>query len=278
VTDLAHQVGAAIADRRLGPRMWLYSNYHCNLACRYCLTGSSPASERRMLDADIMGALAQEGAALGFTGLGVTGGEPFLRADMPALLAELSQIMPVVVLTNGTVFRRDRIARLEPMRGSRVTLQISLDSAEPDRNDAFRAPGNFARVVEAVPRLLERGHRVRIATTQAEGGDDAGLERLGEFVRGLGIPAEDHVVRPTVARGRAADERLGEAVSVSDLPAEPTWTADGLFWSPFGPTVREGGLETDLLVSRQLLPVAAGMTAFMTLLGDEPAGDAGRFR
>jgi MoaA/NifB/PqqE/SkfB family radical SAM enzyme len=278
VSDLASQVGDAIADRRLGPRMWLYSNYHCNLACRYCLTGSSPASERRMLDADVMRALAEEGAALGFRALGMTGGEPFIRPDMPAVLAELSEVLPVVVLTNGTVFGRDRIQRLDPIRESDVTLQISLDSAEPDCNDAFRAPGSFARVVEAVPRLLKRGHRVRIATTLAEDADDAGLERLASLVRLLGIPAEDHVIRPTVARGRAADERLGEPVSVTDLPAEATWTVDGVFWSPFAPTVREGGLETDLLVSRQVLPVAAGMAAFMTLLGDAPAGDAGRFK
>ena len=277
MSELARLIGEAIASRRLGPRMWLYSNYHCNLACRYCLTGSSPRSERRMLGADLMRALAREGAALGFAGLGVTGGEPFLRADMPALLAELSRVLPVVVLTNGTVFRRDRIARLDPMRGASVTLQVSLDSAEPDRNDAFRAPGNFARVLEAIPRLLERGHRVRIATTLAAEADAADLDRLQALVRRLGIPAQDHVVRQAVARGRAADERLGAPVGVADLPAEPTWTADGLFWSPFAPTVREAGLETDLLVSRQLLPVATGMTAFMTLLGDEEAGDAGRF-
>jgi sulfatase maturation enzyme AslB (radical SAM superfamily) len=23
-------------------RLWLYANYHCNLACRYCLTDSAP--------------------------------------------------------------------------------------------------------------------------------------------------------------------------------------------------------------------------------------------
>jgi MoaA/NifB/PqqE/SkfB family radical SAM enzyme len=277
VSGLAGLIGDAIATRRIGPRMWLYSNYHCNLACRYCLTGSSPKSERRLLDAGVMRALAEEGAALGFAGLGVTGGEPFLRADMPALLAELAEVLPVVVLTNGTVFRRDRIERMEPMRGARVTLQISLDSADPDRNDALRAPGNFARVVEAIPRLVRRGHRVRVATTLPGEGDEADLERLRDLVRDLGVPPEDHVVRQAVARGRAADEGLGVEVRLADLPPEPTWTADGLFWSPFAPTVREAGLETDLLVSRQLLPAAAGMTAFMSLLGDEPAGDPDRF-
>jgi MoaA/NifB/PqqE/SkfB family radical SAM enzyme len=258
--------------------MWLYSNYHCNLACRYCLTESSPGSDRRALEAATMRTLAAEGAGLGFSSLGVTGGEPFLRPDMPALLAELSEILPVVVLTNGTLFGERRIGRLDSLRGASVTLQISLDSAEPELNDSFRAPGNFAKVVEAIPRLRERGHRVRIATTLCEDPDEAGLERLGALVRTLGVGPEDHVVRPTVARGRAVDEELGEPVSVADLPAEATWSVDGLFWSPFAPTVLGGRLQTDLLVSRQLLPLAAGMRAFMSLLDDAPAGDAGRFR
>jgi MoaA/NifB/PqqE/SkfB family radical SAM enzyme len=279
MSDLADIVRDAIADGRLGPRMWLYSNYHCNLACRYCLTESSPTSERRGLDAGLMRTLAAEGAALGFSSVGVTGGEPFLRRDMPALLAELSELLPVVVLTNGTAFAGGRIERLEPMLGARVSLQISLDSAEPDGNDAFRAPGNFATVVETIPRLLDRGHRVRVATTCADGEDEgAGLDRLRALLRELGVAPEDHVVRPTVARGRAAVEGLGEAVSVEELPAEATWTVDGLFWSPFGPTVRGGRLQTDLLVSRRVLPAAAGMAAFMSLLDGTPANESSRFR
>jgi MoaA/NifB/PqqE/SkfB family radical SAM enzyme len=278
VNDLAQRVREAIADGRLGSRMWLYANYHCNLACRYCLTESSPVSERRTLDADLMRALAVEGAAIGFTSLGVTGGEPFLRADLPALLADLSELLPVIALTNGTVFGGDRLERLDPMLGSRITFQISLDSSEPDDNDAFRAPGNFATVVETIPRLLARGHRVRVATTLAEGEHGDGLDRLRALLRELGLAPEDHVVRPTVARGRAVDEGLGEPVTVADLPAEATWTADGLFWSPFAPTVRGGRLQTDLLVSRQILPVAAGLAAFMTLLDGAPAEEVSRFR
>jgi hypothetical protein len=132
--------------------------------------------------------------------------------------------------------------------------------------------------VETVPRLVRRGHRVRIATTVAVDAGDEGLERLRTLVSELGVAPEDHVVRPTVARGRAKDEGLGEAVGIADLPAEATWTADGLFWSPFAPTVRAGALETDLLVSRQILPAAVGMAAFMAVLDDAPMGDAGRFR
>ena len=40
-------VADAIAAGVMPGQVWMYSNYHCNLACAYCLTESSPHAERR---------------------------------------------------------------------------------------------------------------------------------------------------------------------------------------------------------------------------------------
>ena len=45
-TAIADAIGAGT----LPGRVWFYSNYHCNLACRYCLTESAPDVPRRELD------------------------------------------------------------------------------------------------------------------------------------------------------------------------------------------------------------------------------------
>jgi TusA-related sulfurtransferase len=37
------------ADRPLGSRLWLYTNFDCNLSCDYCCVRSSPTAPRRML-------------------------------------------------------------------------------------------------------------------------------------------------------------------------------------------------------------------------------------
>jgi MoaA/NifB/PqqE/SkfB family radical SAM enzyme len=277
VTELAATVREAIEDGRLGPRLWLYANYHCNLACSYCLTESAPGVPRRELSAEAMRRAAREGRELGFRGVGITGGEPFLRRDLPALAAELADVLPVLVLTNATLFEGNRIDRLDPLRGADARLQISLDAATPIANDPMRGPGNFERVVRAIPRLLGRGIGVRVATT-LYGQDDAELAAVERFVAELGVAPEDHVVRPTVARGRAADSGLGECAGIDELPAEPTVTVDGLFWSPFAPTVRGGRLDTDLLVSRQTAPLADGLRGFVGLLGEAPLAEATRFR
>jgi MoaA/NifB/PqqE/SkfB family radical SAM enzyme len=264
-------VAEAVHDGVLPGRVWLYANYHCNLACTYCLTESYPGAERRELGERRMLALAQEAAELGFTALGVTGGEPFLLPYLPELLAELAGILPVVCLSNGTVFTERRLERLRPLAELPAPIQVSLDRPEPDANDAMRGPENFRKVVEAIPRLVERGVRVRIATT-VDAIEDEERERLCQLHRRLGVPDADHVIRPIVRRGRAVDHGLGVEAGPADLPAELTITVDGAFWSPFGPTVHGGRLDTDLLITRTTTPLRVPAAALVRLVGNRPPG------
>jgi len=267
-------VAEAIAEGRVGERLWLYANYHCNLRCSYCLTESAPGVDRRLLGREAMLERAHEARELGFTGLGVTGGEPFLLDHMPELLAELAQVLPVIVLSNATLFTGRRLEALEALRGHPVAIQISLDSAEPVANDEMRGPENFAKVVTAIPELVARGIRVRIATTlmDPEGHPPEEMDRLCALHRSLGVSDDDHVVRPIVRRGRAATGAMGVMAGFDELEPELTLTADGAFASPFGPTVRDGRLDTDLLVSRTTAPVALPAAMLARAAGAEGAG------
>ncbi|MEX2291813.1 MAG: radical SAM protein [Mycobacteriales bacterium] len=264
-------ISEALAEGSVGSRLWMYSNYHCNLVCTYCLTESGPKVARRELDPATMLELAREAKEVGFTGIGITGGEPFLVPELPAFLRELSQVLPVLVLTNGTLFQRALLDRMEVLRGADVTLQISLDHAEPEANDVMRGQENFRKVVEAVPELLERGIPVRIATTVEEADADD-LQRLCALHRGLGVSDEDHVVRPILQRGRAETGAMGVVARYLDLEPELTITADGAFWSPFAPTVRKGVLDTDLLLTRTVRPLQRPLDAMLTVAGARPEG------
>jgi MoaA/NifB/PqqE/SkfB family radical SAM enzyme len=264
-------VAAAVADGVLPGRVWLYSNYHCNLACTYCLTESAPKAPARELGAERMVEIATEARDLGFTALGITGGEPFLLAHMPETIARLASVLPVVVLTNGTLFNGPRLERMLPLARQPVQVQISLDSADPVANDTMRGPENWRKVVDAIPALIGRGIRVRIATT-GERIDPDDLARLCALHRELGVDDDDHVVRPIVRRGRAVDHGLGIFAEADDLPPELTITADGAFWSPFGPTVHGGRLDTDLLVTRVTAPLRKPAHALLGLVAGRPAG------
>jgi len=255
----------AIETGRLGERLWFYSNYHCNLACSYCLTGSAPDVPRRELATERMVELAREARDLGFGALGVTGGEPFLVTEMPTLLLRLAGLLPTIVLSNGTLFSRARLERMRPLADHNVRVQISLDRSEAVANDEMRGPENFRKVVEAVPRLVQMGIGVRIATTLAFM-DHEDLGRLCELHRSLGVPDEDHVVRGVIRRGRALTEGLGEEAGIDKLMPEVTITADGVFWSPFAPTVTESRLDTDLMIGRDTRSLAGAATALLTTI------------
>lgn len=271
MSALADALESAIDDGRIGERVWLYSNYHCNLRCRYCLTESAPGVARRSLEAGEMVEVADQARALGFRALGITGGEPFLIREMPELLGELARRLPVLVLSNATLFSENLLARMRRLAGAPVSVQVSLDSAEPDVNDEMRAPRNFEKVVAAIPKLIDAGIPVRIATT-GDHNTPAQMERLCALHRSLGVPDADHVVRPIVRRGRALEGELGVVAEAKDLEPELTLTADGAFWSPFGPTVRAGRLDTDLLVSRRRLPLQGPAGALLALADAAPEG------
>jgi len=259
---------------RLTPRVWFYANYHCNLRCSYCLTESGPGVPRRELGPERMLALAREARDLGFTELGVTGGEPFLLDYLPELLGEMARILPVLVLSNATVFNARRLRALEPLADLPVRIQISLDHPDPVENDAMRGPENFAKVVRAVPELIARGIGVRIATTleDPDAVDPVESERLCALHRSLGVPDEDHVVRPIIRRGRADTGDLGVAAGFEQLDPELTITADGAFASPFGPTVRGGRMDTDLLVTRAIAPLRRPAEALAGVVEGSPPG------
>jgi MoaA/NifB/PqqE/SkfB family radical SAM enzyme len=264
---------AAVAEARVGDRLWFYATYHCNLACVYCLTESSPRiAARRELPAETLLRAAREGRELGFHSIGVTGGEVFMLRDFPETLVELSGILPTIALTNGMLFTERLLARLEPLAELDAALQISLDTADPAHNDRLRGPGNFTAVVDALERLRDRRITVRIATTVEDQTEDE-LADLCELHRALGIPDEDHIVRPVVRRGRADVEGLGVDPEANEILPELTLTADGAFLNPFGPTVRHGRTDLDLLVARQILPLEVALSSFLRAVDDLPTGD-----
>ncbi len=108
---------------------------------------------------------------------------------MPGLVADLGRRLPTVVLSNATLFNDRRLRELEPLADLPVHVQISLDHPDPAENDEMRGPENFRKVIEAIPKLVERGIGVRIATTleDPDAVDPEERERLCELHRSLGI-------------------------------------------------------------------------------------------
>jgi len=239
----------ADADRPIGSRLWLYTNFDCNLSCDYCCVRSSPKAPRRALGLERVRRIAREVAELGVSEIFVTGGEPFMLADIGEILAVCAAAAPTTVLTNGMLFAGRQLATLRALPRDRVTLQISLDSPTPERHDCHRGKGTWARAWKGIERARAEGFRVRIAATVSS---DEDAEEFRRFLDAHQIEEEDRVIRRIALRGSATQ---GIALARADLLPEITITAEGIYWHPVGAE------DADLLVTPEIFPLAESFAA-----------------
>jgi hypothetical protein len=236
-------------NRPVGSRLWLYTNFDCNLHCDYCCVRSSPTSPRRELGLARIQRIAREAAELGVKEIFVTGGEPFLLEDIGDILLSCAATAPTTVLTNGMLFTGRRAESLQALPRDRIVLQISLDSATPELHDLHRGPGTWARAREGIQRARALGFRVRLAATVST---DAEAEAFRQFLDEEKIAAEDRVIRRIALRGSATE---GVAVSRADIVPEVTITTDGVYWHPVGAE------DADLLITRDIFPLSESFAA-----------------
>jgi pyruvate-formate lyase-activating enzyme len=236
-------------SRPLGSRLWLYTNFDCNLRCDYCCVRSSPTVPRRELGLERVQRIAREAKQLGVKEIFVTGGEPFLVEDIGPILTACAEAAPTTVLTNGMLFSGRRAKTLRALPRDRIVLQISLDSPTPARHDLHRGPGTWARTREGIQHARAQGFRVRLAATVSS---DAEAEEFRQFLDEEKIAEEDRVIRRIALRGAASE---GVAVARTDLVPEVTITAEGVYWHPVGAE------DTDLLVTREIFPLSESFAA-----------------
>ena len=247
----------AESRRPLGSRLWLYTNFDCNLRCDYCCVRSSPKAPRRALGLERVKRIAVEAAELGVEEIFVTGGEPFLLPDIGEILAACAAAAPTTVLTNGMLLAGRRRESLRSLPRQGVTLQISLDSPTPERHDRHRGKGTWERAWQGIECARAEGFRVRLAASVFT---DPEAEEFRRFLDARQIPAEDRVIRYIARRGFAAE---GVAVARADLVPEITITAEGVYWHPVGAE------DSDLFITPEIFPLAESFAAVRRALDRE---------
>src|SRR5437667_10255845 len=232
-------------DEDLLHRLWIYTNYDCNLSCSYCVAESFVGAERNGLALPQVCRLIDEAVTLGMTELFLTGGEPFILHDIFSMLHYGLERIRVTVLSNGILLKGKRLGQLKalPYR-ERLTVQISLDGSNASVHDVYRGAGSWQKAIDAIVRLKAAGFHVRIGTTQTpENSQD--LAPMCRLHRALGIPDEDHIIRPLVRRGFSAE---GMAISLPALEPEVTVDRDGVYWHPVA-------TDPDLRISPNIFPL-----------------------
>jgi radical SAM protein with 4Fe4S-binding SPASM domain len=144
----------------------------CNLRCTHCYQGADLAGQELSFPeitsvieeaADMLEAWREAYGIDFFPSFHVTGGEPLLHRNLPAILEVMKKRrFAVYLLSNGTLITESWAARFAALGVDGV--QISLEGPGPIHED-IRGPGSFAAALQGAQNLVAAGVKVIFNTT-----------------------------------------------------------------------------------------------------------------
>jgi len=133
--------------------LWINITHRCNLRCLHCFREAGESQENELTTQEILDVIDAFGELEGLS-LIVSGGEPFLRSDILAILQHAKKrVRKVTILTNGTLIDAKAarfLKELEP-----VSVQVSIDGAVKETNDRIRGNGSFEKALRGIRLLKE---------------------------------------------------------------------------------------------------------------------------
>ena len=129
--------------------------YACNLACVHCLSSSGRRDPQELTTEECLSVVDQLRELQVFY-VNIGGGEPMLRRDFFEIVSYATTTgVGVKFSTNGTYLDAAAATRFAAM--DYLDIQISIDGATADVNDAVRGEGSFAAARRAMDHLAEAG-------------------------------------------------------------------------------------------------------------------------
>jgi radical SAM protein with 4Fe4S-binding SPASM domain len=157
----------------------------CNLNCRHCYinlpAGDRAAQAGELTPGEIL-RIAGEAGQLGALWCLITGGEPLLRPDFPAIYLGLKRLgILVSVFTNATLVTEEhaRLFRRYPPRDIEVTV---YGATRETYEHVTRRPGSFAAFMRGLNLLLDSGVRVRLKAMALRSNLDE-MKEISRFCR-----------------------------------------------------------------------------------------------
>ncbi|WP_238012177.1 mycofactocin radical SAM maturase [Dactylosporangium sp. AC04546] len=204
--------------------------YACNLSCVHCLSSSGRRDPRELSTAECQ-AVIDELERMQVFYVNIGGGEPTVRPDFWELVDyATAHHVGVKFSTNGVKITPAVARRLAA--SDYVDVQISLDGATAEVNDAVRGPGSYDTAMRAMRNLADagfRGFKISVVMTRHNVGQldafKAIADRFGAQLRitrlrpsGRGADVWDDL-HPTAAQQRVLYDWLianGEGVLTGD--------------------------------------------------------------
>ena len=135
----------------------------CNFSCTYCLPdGYACDSDRDFLSLSEISTLVSTFAKLGTSKIRLTGGEPSLRKDLPAIIqrcASTKGIEHVAMTSNG--YKLDKCVD-EWVAAGLNSINISIDSLDPRMFAAITGHDKLEAILVGIDRALSLGIKVKV--------------------------------------------------------------------------------------------------------------------
>jgi MoaA/NifB/PqqE/SkfB family radical SAM enzyme len=162
--------------------------YDCTMSCAHCSASKLEDSQRPVMTVADYAELGRELVENGVVAVQLTGGEPFLRADLEEIIRALGpERLFISVVTNSSLATKQRLESL--CRAGLDNLCVSIDDWDACSHDLGRGrPGNHAKALEVLDQALELGltgmvfHVVTHQNIRS-----AGLQRLIEHTKRRGV-------------------------------------------------------------------------------------------
>jgi mycofactocin biosynthetic radical S-adenosylmethionine protein MftC len=219
----------------------------CNLHCRHCLSTDMRQATADELNFEQCCTFIDELDRMEVFQINFGGGEPFLRNDFCDILDYAhSKGIITCVSTNGTMLDGNlasRLCRMKPLR-----IQVSLDGATAEVNDALRGAGTYEKALEGIALLSKRGFRHLSINTVVTRTNFSEIEPLCELARRYGVRTRLSRFRPSGDAKRNWPEFRLEQWQLARLSeflnAHPDVLTGDSFFSITGEDRRELGMNT----------------------------------
>lgn len=211
---------AIIDALELYPRTCVWEiTARCNYRCLHCASDLGPNRSRgRELSSDRALRLCDELASLGCEYAVLSGGEPLLRADWPALAKHLHERgISVGMISNGAHVNKRAISKM--IQSHLSVLAISVDGSENTHDEIRRHRGAHKSAIEALFRAREAGLRTHVVThvNRLNRGDLNSMLHELEFLR-----VNTWLIQLSAPMGRLR-EHQNLIMAPADIPALARW-------------------------------------------------------
>jgi len=182
----------------------------CNFRCTYCMPaeGLDWMAREDLLTYEELTRVARVCVErFGFDGIRLTGGEPTVRANLPALIEQLSKLgVDLSLTTNGTT-----LTNLAPIlvEAGLERINISLDSLRSDRFEEITRRNELDKVLDGIDAAVRAGLApVKINCVVMRGVNDDEIVDFARFGRECGVTVRFIEFMPLDAQGEWTNEQV----------------------------------------------------------------------